>query len=239
MAGKDMLSHLAARDTSWPEYCLEAIEELISAVRELSSALPVAQDSADVFPGSQKLFRTATSQSAPSDGQESTSTANKRRDTISGWDPAAGVDTNPASGGSYNESSVLTQASNGSTEANAQHQSTAPSSRAAAPLQPDALWRQRQSHAQSFATTGVHYNTDASAIAANRPGLAGAQDPSSSFPVATDPLGVSIETGPVEGQESMMWYDQLFASSFSAIDNPFLVAAEFDASIDPTWNYLR
>lgn len=36
-----------------------------------------------------------------------------------------------------------------------------------------------------------------------------------------------------------MWYDQLFASSFCAIDNPFLAAAEFDASIDPTWNYLR
>ncbi|KAH6991183.1 fungal-specific transcription factor domain-containing protein [Ilyonectria sp. MPI-CAGE-AT-0026] len=239
MAGKEMLSHLAARDTSWPEYCLEAIDELISAVRELSSTLPVAQDSADVLPGSQILFRTVEPQSAPSESQESTSTANKRRGTTLGWDPAAGVDNDPASGGSYNESSVLTQASNGSAEANVQHRSTVPSTRAAAPLQPDALWRQRQSRAQSFATMGVHYNPDASAIAANRPGLAGAQDSSSSFPVATNSLDVPLDTGPVEGQESMMWYDQLFASSFSAIDNPFLVAAEFDASIDPTWNYLR
>lgn len=234
-----MLSHLAARDTSWPEYCLEAIDELISAVRELSSTLPVAQDSADVLPGSQTLSRTVASQSAPSDGQESTTTANKRRGTISGWDTAAGVDTNPPSGGSYNESSILTQAPNGSAEANVQHQSTVPSSRATARLQPDTLWRQRPSRAQSLATMGVHYNPDASAIAANRPGLAGAPDPSSSFPVATDSLDVPLDTGPVEGQESMMWYDQLFASSFSAIDNPFLVAAEFDASIDPTWNYLR
>lgn len=42
-----------------------------------------------------------------------------------------------------------------------------------------------------------------------------------------------------EGQESMMWYDQLFDSSFSALDNPFLAAAQFDPSIDPTWSYLR
>lgn len=36
-----------------------------------------------------------------------------------------------------------------------------------------------------------------------------------------------------------MWYDQLFDSSFSALDNPFLAAAQFDPSIDPTWSYLR
>ena len=44
---------------------------------------------------------------------------------------------------------------------------------------------------------------------------------------------------PGEGQESMMWYDQLFDSSFSVIDNPFLAAAQFDPSVDPTWSYLR
>jgi hypothetical protein len=50
---------------------------------------------------------------------------------------------------------------------------------------------------------------------------------------------MNLDNIPLEGHESMMWYDQLFASSFSAIDNPFLVNAEFDASVDPTWNYLR
>lgn len=44
---------------------------------------------------------------------------------------------------------------------------------------------------------------------------------------------------PGEGQEALMWYDQLFASTFSAIDNPFLAAAPFDSSIDPNWSYLR
>ena len=43
---------------------------------------------------------------------------------------------------------------------------------------------------------------------------------------------------PPVGQESMAWYDQLFDSSFSALDNPFLAGAQFDSSIDPTWSYL-
>ncbi|KAH7155816.1 fungal-specific transcription factor domain-containing protein [Dactylonectria estremocensis] len=240
MAGKDMLSHLAARDTAWPEYCLEAIEELISAVRELSSTLPVAQDSADTLSGSHALYRTVTSQSAPSDGPESTSTENKRRGTVSGWGPAAGNgDADTAPGRPFNEPGTITQIVNSGPEASMQHQNTIPSSRMTGYLQPDAILRQRHLRAQSFGNTDVNYGVDSSAIPANQPGLPGSQDPSSSFPVAANTLDVPMDTGPVEGQESMMWYDQLFASSFSAIDNPFLVAAEFDASIDPTWNYLR
>lgn len=53
---------------------------------------------------------------------------------------------------------------------------------------------------------------------------------------SVDPVGFGV---PGEGQESMMWYDQLFDSSFSALDNPFLAAAQFDPSIDPTWSYLK
>ncbi|KAI8296231.1 hypothetical protein K4K56_006203 [Colletotrichum sp. SAR 10_98] len=36
-SGKDILRHIASRDTSWPEYCLSAIDELTAAVRELSA----------------------------------------------------------------------------------------------------------------------------------------------------------------------------------------------------------
>jgi hypothetical protein len=62
--------------------------------------------------------------------------------------------------------------------------------------------------------------------------------PSTSLAPESQPYP-NLDTIPLEGHESMMWYDQLFASSFSAIDNPFLVNAEFDASVDPNWNYLR
>lgn len=42
-----------------------------------------------------------------------------------------------------------------------------------------------------------------------------------------------------EGQESMDWYNQLFANSLGAIDYPYMAAAQFDSSVDPTWSYLR
>lgn len=65
--------------------------------------------------------------------------------------------------------------------------------------------------------------------------------PAGQFPpeVSYDAAAADSATIPGEGQESMMWYDQLFATSFSAIDNPFLAAAHLDPSIDPTWSYLR
>ncbi|KAG5780482.1 hypothetical protein H9Q73_005873 [Fusarium xylarioides] len=44
-AAKDILVHLAARDTSWPEYCLGAIDELTSTVQELSQELPTMIES--------------------------------------------------------------------------------------------------------------------------------------------------------------------------------------------------
>ncbi|KAF5563391.1 transcription activator acu-15 [Fusarium phyllophilum] len=44
-AAKDILGHLAARDTSWPEYCLGAIDELTSTVQELSQELPTMIES--------------------------------------------------------------------------------------------------------------------------------------------------------------------------------------------------
>ncbi|KAF5677429.1 transcription activator acu-15 [Fusarium denticulatum] len=44
-AAKDILGHLAARDTSWPEYCLGAIDELTSTVQELSQERPTMIES--------------------------------------------------------------------------------------------------------------------------------------------------------------------------------------------------
>ena len=42
-----------------------------------------------------------------------------------------------------------------------------------------------------------------------------------------------------EGEESMIWYEQLFANSLGALDYPYMAAAQFDASVDPTWSYLQ
>ncbi|KAK7404026.1 hypothetical protein QQX98_010199 [Neonectria punicea] len=223
-AGKDMLSHLAARDTAWPEYCLEAIDELISAVQELSCPLP--PDTVDALPGAHTLHKTATSQSAQSKDSENTTASTKRRGTKSEWNPP------------LNEPSVSTQGTqNVGSDAHMQYQHAQPSSGAAGLSQPSTLWKQKQLRAQSYGTTGLNFS-DSQAMPTDRSGVLDTHN-ASSVPMTAESLDASLDTGPVEGQESMMWYDQLFASSFSAIDNPFLVAAEFDASIDPTWNYLR
>ncbi|KAK2055940.1 fungal-specific transcription factor domain-containing protein [Colletotrichum caudatum] len=144
-SGKEILRHIASRDTSWPEYCLSAIDELTAAVRELSVPpnLP-SRDPKTVTLTSSGHPRYDTGQSAPPIGS-------------------------PCRPG------------------------------------PDAQAFSIPSDAASF--------------------------PSAS----TDPT----EIGPGEGQESMVWYDQLFANSFGAIDYPFLAAAQFDSSVDPTWSYLR
>ncbi|KPM39397.1 hypothetical protein AK830_g7150 [Neonectria ditissima] len=235
-SGKEMLGHLAARDTAWPEYCLEAVDELIAAVQELSCPLP--QDATEALASTQALHRTVTSQSAISKAQENTAVPKKGRGTTSGWDSTAtGVDTGQVPGGSLTEPGVSTHGTRSSgPEAHLQHQNAAPS-RTFWPSQPDAHWRERLLRGQSCGITGLSLS-GSQATSANHSGVPGTQTISSSHMTA-EPLDAPIETGPVEGQESMMWYDQLFASSFSAIDNPFLVAAEFDASIDPTWNYLR
>lgn len=48
--------------------------------------------------------------------------------------------------------------------------------------------------------------------------------------------GDSVSTETVgEGQESMIWFDQLFANAFGAIEYPVLASAQFDPSIDPSW----
>lgn len=51
------------------------------------------------------------------------------------------------------------------------------------------------------------------------------------------PPSNSLDSGTdAEGQESMIWFDQLFANAFGTLDYPVLAAAQFDPSIDPIWS---
>lgn len=196
MTGKDILSHLAARDTSWPEYCLDAIEELISAIQELSQArLPSLESPADDSVTSQVI-----SQPMEPPLQAPALHGNNRRATNS----------------SVISERNLQPGSSSLPEANIQFPTQWPQRYQQQPVLHDNSQRGPGSHLQE-------------------PTL----DSATSFSVPLDQTQSNLDAIPVEGQESMMWYDQLFASSFSAIDNPLLVAAEFDASVDPTWNYLR
>ncbi|KAF3357793.1 ABC transporter B family member 11 [Verticillium dahliae VDG1] len=160
-AGKDMLRHIAARETAWPEYCLSAIDELTAAN------------------GADNLFFGERN-------HDSRPLRNDHGEPLQ-WRQPAGSTTSP--------------------------------------LNPDA-WQMRAPQQEP----GGPGRTTTS-------GLGGEQ---MSATVAGGPFALpQQDLLPGEGQESMVWYDQLFANSLGAIDYPYMAAAQFDSSIDPTWSYLR
>ncbi|RGP79530.1 hypothetical protein FLONG3_2278 [Fusarium longipes] len=216
-AAKSILGHLAARDTSWPEYCLGAIDELTSTVQELSKERPSLIESPADASITTRTFSPGISHQGGGDSATPSrpprtsnqaltaglSTAAQSRDTESSAAPSLPFNT-----ASFRPPSPRSQ----------QHkrQRTFPSATAISQGMP--LHQSETSH-------GSHNNNFFST-------------PNNSLP-SEGYVYPQSDNIPLEGQESMMWYDQLFASSFSAIDNPFLFQAEFDASVDPTWNCLR
>ena len=223
---------MAARDTSWPEYCLSAIEELLSAVKEIHPTQGSQTQntvSNDASSRAQSAAR-ASVRNTRSRAHEEGSTTNSAPSHDVG-EPAWADNTSAPP-------VVLSSAGLG------RRTSEQP------PISED--FAQQRAADWSRATTlftGHPRNQN------YPPSQAGASDLYQ--PVWVNPMAASAfengqptPSGPgagqdlppsgfaPEGQESMAWYDQLFGSSFSAIDNPFLAAAQFDPSIDPTWSYL-
>ncbi|KAI8685043.1 Fungal-trans domain-containing protein [Fusarium keratoplasticum] len=229
VAGKGILSHLAARDTSWPEYCLGAIDELISAVQELSQArVPPLESPTDDSVTSHSRTLAARQQ------DENTFARTRRRETVTGWEQSATGRSNDPSGNVSRDLSTLPE-HEANLDTASQHY---PAGSSGAPLQGHMPWQQRHPQPHHLAHVNAQNGSDSQLGAPGVSRMNNGHD-GPSFAASLGQADSNLDTVPVEGQESIMWYDQLFASSFSAIDNPFLVAAEFDASIDPTWNYLR
>ncbi|KAI9152290.1 Transcriptional activator protein acu-15 [Paramyrothecium foliicola] len=214
-AGKEMLSHLATRGTSWPEYCKGAVDELISAIKELANPRNAPPSMVDLTEGSRVEQQLRDSDSRPR--------PQKRRLTMAESEHNSGIEksahTNEPNRAGSNRNTIDVNPSNWQGAA----------SRTAA-TQDAQDWRQL--------TTPSAQPTQSQSYSSDNATLGYGQAPSSSTVVGPPALDDAAGADLAEGQQPMMWYDQLFASSFSAIDNPFLVAAEFDASIDPTWNYL-
>lgn len=242
MAGKDALRHLAARGTSWPEYCLEAIDELISAVQELLHPQPSSHESPrNVAASSQSFLPSVIPQDAVSRNQNVDQTPIRRQGISSGREAASATirqpNPNQVPMQTNNEPGTTANSDHVDAVTDAQQHQTRSSPRVEYLSQPNMTWQQTPTPVRQMekaGTTSIPNNQVPPINAAT----ADSREPGASM-TALGQADLSIGTMPVEGQESIMWYDQLFASSFSAIDNPFLVAAEFDASIDPTWNYLR
>ncbi|OLN91711.1 putative transcriptional regulatory protein [Colletotrichum chlorophyti] len=239
-SGKDILQHIASRDTSWPEYCLSAIDELTAAVRELSTPnnQPRRQPSNHNPSSSSQRLRP---ENAPS--LRPTSSPSRNRPSRSG-----STSIHPSATQPRTRFSPSVAASTGRPDEQG-------------PIPPaGSMWQQNPSDGISgYEEQAARWPTQASPASGpsvNAPWTPGGQ---SGFPQTDQqdspnfdhqPFSLALaatsfpsvgtsDNAPGEGQESMVWYDQLFANSFGAIDYPFLAAAQFDPSVDPTWSYLR
>ncbi|KAG9258551.1 fungal-specific transcription factor domain-containing protein [Emericellopsis atlantica] len=210
-SSKEVLRHLAARNTSWPEYCLSAIDELTSAVEELS------QTSRESFPRS-----TVYSAVLESHGTGRAS----RSQTAHGEDGQ--VDT-PTTGSTVDRGHAHAAMSR-PTAPPVVISSVGAHNPPGSSLDQDAYYRRRSDRAPASSNRASSYPHAQQPIPPPRPSW-----PSTLGPM--DGLGVdNIDAAPGDGaQESMMWYDQLFDSSFGVVDNPFLATAPFDASGETNW----
>lgn len=242
-AGKDMLRHIAARETAWPEYCLSAIDELTAAVREVTIPNPVPGNAPPGarHPTSQQQSRGQGNSTGRSRRSDSTSiarpaSAHPRRST--GFSPtlatSSGMPDDPSTSATNTRENgadnlFFGERNHDSRPLRNDHgeplQWRQPAGSTTSPLNPDA-WQMRAPQQEP----GGPGRTTTS-------GLGGEQ---MSATVAGGPFALpQQDLLPGEGQESMVWYDQLFANSLGAIDYPYMAAAQFDSSIDPTWSYLR
>ena len=215
-SSKEALRHISTRETSWPEYCVSAIDDLTSAVKEL---LQAPEASRSQGPNGETL-RNRTLRTTRSQAQPTASTSSNRDASVAQDEEpqmftpvvvsSAGLGQGPIGQAVYDD-----------------------------PFQPP---RSQWARGNSGYSTPLRQSYQPSNMPPPNwdgqlaPGLGNGQFPATSQYDVTDS---SAFGGSGEGQESMMWYDQLFDSSFSALDNPFLAAAQFDPSIDPTWSYLK
>ncbi|KAG7142753.1 hypothetical protein HYQ45_000846 [Verticillium longisporum] len=225
-AGKDMLRHIAARETAWPEYCLSAIDELTAAVREVTIPNPVPGNAPPGarHPTSQQQSRGQGNSTGRSRRSDSTSiarpaSAHPRRST--GFSPtlatSSGMPDDPSTSATNTRENgadnlFFGERNHDSRPLRNDHgeplQWRQPAGSTTSPLNPDA-WQMRAPQQEP----GGPGRTTTS-------GLGGEQ---MSATVAGGPFALpQQDLLPGEGQESMLWYDQLFANSLGAIDYPCL-----------------
>jgi hypothetical protein len=230
-SGKELLRHIAARNTSWPEYCLSAIDELTAAVRELSGPNPVAVSPQTNTSSGRTDFTSRAEKSQPSRPRQSTKRQERARvDSASTLTRAGGVSPVPSvAAGPSGVPLFQTMSSDGQIteyEVNLSrqgmtedHRWTRPSPRPAANGPSNLSWTSGSPPDQTYNSPIVG---DSSMT------LAAVQHPLETPPAAD------------EGQGPIVWYDQLFVNPFGAIEYPYLAATtQLDPLVDPTWSLLR
>ncbi|OAQ87061.1 C6 transcription factor [Purpureocillium lilacinum] len=228
---KAALAWIAARETSWPEYCLEAIEELVSTVEDIMN--PRSTDQSPLSLAGSTIRRP----SETADRATRRLTLDRRR---SSQRQRRGSQSD--SQNDHRTPYADSAASPDMSRSEEQHNLAPPRSHGRGGTATAVNTFRQAAHSATASEAG--FAPRGANAAASGDGRLSAELPDGRFAttqstVVLDPSCSIPPAFPVEGQESMMWFDQLFASTFSAIDNPSLAFAEYDASIDPNWSYLR
>lgn len=243
-----MLRHIAARQTAWPEYCLSAINTMTAALRDVPDS---TQGQGDAHPRILHRQRSSHSQPRRSSMRQENYQAMRQNIAASQSEESPTLSTPTvfpttiatSSGLPEDVQAGLSHSRDGVESMPARHmrpratsagsgtdiypaQSLRPSSEMRNNQQPDSVQSLRESGPAPTATSSGSY------IRLQQQAM---------DPVTGDPgqFVQNEEFSMREGDESLVWYEQLFSHSLGAIDFPYMAAAQFDPSVDPTWEYLR
>jgi hypothetical protein len=250
---KSVIRHIASRKTSWPEYCLSAVDELTQALKE---KIPrIANNNTVSIPqigrrrDSGAIYRTNSNNDSTAHGQISRARNSRRRlETERRIYPQSGEPpvtrgpnthvqqncgfsgTRSSSTGALNESeerdqSIAVRTSGG----------TLPTTRDV-----DSRQNIRNLGREYHLEDDYHQQESRLGAMMATPLTAGLQthmhheSQYQRFHPVPSPA-YNGPTAPSPRQESVAWYDQIFDNPFNAIDYPFLTTTSLDPATDPTW----
>lgn len=243
-----MLRHIAARQTAWPEYCLSAINTMTAALRDVPEATQSQGTALSGILHHHRSFDSEPKRSFP------------RQDNHAAQRQAAAASHNDASP-SYSTSTIFPHTIATSSGLPEDAQPGLPENHDGDENGPVVQTRERTTsgtdqmeayHQQAFRTSNDIRNSQVpgNVQTLQETGAAPLVTSSASEfrphpqvmpPTMGDPSQFlqNEEFAMREGEESLVWYEQLFSHSLGAIDFPYMAAAQFDPSVDPTWAYLR
>lgn len=208
---KHILQHIAIRRTSWPDFCMQAVQELATAMAE-QQARSKAKSSRSKAPEQQ----TSPATSSVSTGAEYSSPLTH--------DGRASASKRSRTSLNHNSSRQPVPAA----DAFIQPPHTFAASRQPSGSRPSAPAQVQNVYAEFMPTMSGASSRPSS----NTPGLEGRN-------VLTS-TGQNLDNSLVnDGVGPMLWYDQMFGDAFTAIDYPFLAATQLDPIMDPmplNWN---
>ncbi|KAH8879780.1 hypothetical protein GQ53DRAFT_789065 [Thozetella sp. PMI_491] len=212
-----VLIHLAARDTSWPEYCRSAVKSLVAAIEK--QAQTTRHNLSARSPGGEDVYDQVSSEPALTDrGQHSTPPENvalgssfdaRDRATSQVGQTQSTPGTSTGDTADFRQPELLQSTPSNHPQAGSRcHHTSCPGNS-----------HQEQSR--------LHGNIELADTISPHGGHMG-QNMVMNFDTTEQGLGTHLTSS---------WYQEMVTDSFSAIDYPFLAAAQLDPFMDPILSF--